>query len=88
MDQALIILSNSVHPGSARIWKISFKPADNSKPALGKDVSGTIDFDAMKEYCIIVLPGGEVLSAVLSEKGMQTEQLNISEKEIQSKVNW
>ena len=42
----------------------------------------------MKEYCIIVLPGGEVLSAVLSEKGMQTEQLNISEKEIQSKVNW
>ena len=38
----------------------------------------------MEEYCIIVLPGGEELSAVLSEKGMETEQLNTVEKEIQT----
>ena len=56
----------------------------DSKPGLGKDVSGTVDFDAMEEYCIIVLPGGEELSAVLSEKGMETEQLNAVEKEIQT----
>ena len=60
------------------------RPAHDSKPGLGKDVSGTVDFDAMEEYCIIVLPGGEELSAVLSEKGMETEQLNAVEKEIQT----
>ena len=27
---------------------------------LGKDVSGNVDIDAMEEYCIIDLPGGEV----------------------------
>ena len=41
-----------------------------------------VDFDAKEEYCIIDLPGGEVPLAVLSEKGMQTEGLNIVEKEI------
>ena len=37
----------------------------------------------MEEYYIIDLPGGELSPAVLSEKGMQKEQLNIVEKEIQ-----
>ena len=60
------------------------RPADDSKPALEKDVSGTADFDAMEEYCIIVLPGGEVSPAVSSGQWMQTELLNIVEKEIQT----
>ena len=64
--------------------ELASRPANGSKPGLGKDVSGTVDFDAMEEYCIIVLPGGEELSAVLSEKGMETEQLNTVEKEIQT----
>ena len=64
--------------------ELASRPASGSKPGLGKDVSGTVDFDAMEEYCIIVLPGGEELSAVLSEKGMETEQLNTVEKEIQT----
>ena len=38
----------------------------------------------MKEYCIIVLPGGEVSPAASSGKWMQTELLNIVEKEIQT----
>ena len=38
----------------------------------------------MEEYCVIDVPGGEVLPAVLSEKGMQTEQVNIVEKEMQT----
>ena len=45
---------------------------------------GVVDFDAMEEYCIIDLPGGEVPPAVFSEKGMQTERLKIVEKEIQT----
>ena len=64
--------------------ELASRPANGSKPGLGKDVLGTVDFDAMEEYCIIVLPGGEELSAVLSEKGMETEQLNTVEKEIQT----
>ena len=43
-----------------------------------------IDFDAMEEYCIIGLSGGEVPPVVLSEKRKQTERLNIVEKEIQT----
>ena len=42
---------------NARIWKLVSRPADDSKPALGKDVSGTVDFDAMEEYFIIDLLG-------------------------------
>ena len=38
----------------------------------------------MEEYYIIDLPGGELSPAVLSEKEMQKEQLNIVEKEIQA----
>ena len=34
----------------------------------------------MEEYYIIDLPGGELSPAVLSEKEMQKEQLNIVEK--------
>ena len=60
------------------------RPADDSNLALGKDVLDTRDFDAMEEYCITDLPGGEVLPRVLSEKGMQTVRLNIVEKEIQT----
>ena len=36
------------------------RPAHDSRPTLGKDVSGNVDIDAMEEYCIIDLPGGEV----------------------------
>ena len=54
-----------------------------SKPALGKDVSGTVDFDAMEEYFIIDLLG-QILPAVLSEKGMQTERFNTVENKIQT----
>ena len=60
------------------------RPADDSNPALGKDVLDTRDFDAMEEYCITDLPAGEVLSRVLSEKGMQTVRFSIVEKEIQT----
>ena len=60
------------------------RPADDSNLALGKDVLDTRDFDAMEEYCITDLPGGEVLPRVLSEKGMQTVRLNIVEEEIQT----
>ena len=60
------------------------RPADDSNLALGKDVLDTRDFDAMEEYCITDLAGGEVLPRVLSEKGMQTVRLNIVEKEIQT----
>ena len=38
----------------------------------------------MEEPCIIDLPGGEIPPAVLSEKKMQTEGLNIVGKEIQT----
>ena len=37
--------------------KLVSRPADDSKPALGKDISGTVDFDAMEEYFIIDLLG-------------------------------
>lgn len=33
--------------------KLISRPADDSEPALGKDVSAIIDFDAIEEYCII-----------------------------------
>ena len=73
-----------MHPDSARIWRISSRPADDPKPTVGKDVLADVDFDSMEEYWILDLPGGEVPLAVLSEKGMQTEWLNIVEKEIQT----
>ena len=38
----------------------------------------------MEEYCIIDLQGGKVPLAVLSQKGIQTERLNIVEKEMQT----
>ena len=38
----------------------------------------------MEEYRIIDLQGGKVPLAVLSQKGIQTERLNIVEKEMQS----
>ena len=63
--------------------KLVSRPADDSKPALGKDVSGTVDFDAMEEYFIIDLLG-QILPAVLSEKGMQTERFNTVENKIQT----
>ena len=34
----------------------------------------------MEEYCITDLQGGQVPLAVLSQKGMQTERLNIVEE--------
>ena len=60
------------------------RPAHDSRPTLGKDVSGNVDIDAMEEYCITDLPGGEVPPPALSEKGIQTERLNAVEKEIQT----
>ena len=42
------------------------RPADDSMPSLEKDVSVTVDIDAMEEDCILDLPGGELLPAVFS----------------------